>query len=129
MPLIIGTYYGKQETRTSKAEIEQEIQLLTEEIAEMKREGEIIIAMDGNAKIGILGEPISRNGILLIEAFDKMSLTVLNESRKCTGRITRQNTKNSNEISAIDFVVASSEAEKLIEKVHIDEVGLMKIML
>ena len=50
-PLIIGTYYGKQESRTNKNEIEQELQLLSEEITEMKHEGEIIIAMDGNAKI------------------------------------------------------------------------------
>ena len=33
-PLFIGSYYGKQETRTSKNEIERELQLLSEEIEE-----------------------------------------------------------------------------------------------
>ena len=127
LPLIIGTYYGKQESRTSKNEIEQEIQLLSEEITEMKREGEIIIAMDANARIGILGETISRNGKLFNELFESQCLTVLNKSVKCTGRVTRQCTKNKDEISAIDFVVATSEAEKCIEKVFIDEDGTMKI--
>ena len=64
-PLIAGTYYGKQETPASKDEIEQEMHLLTEEIIEMKKEGEIILAMDGNAKIGLLNEKPSRNGKLL----------------------------------------------------------------
>ena len=103
-PLIIGTYYGKQESRTTKNEIEQEIQLLNEEITEMKREGEIVIAMDGNAKIGILNEAISRNGKLLNQLFDYHDLKVMNHSSKCIGRITRQNTKNKNEVSAIDFL-------------------------
>ena len=60
-PLFIATYYGKQENKTTKDEIEREMMLLNEEISEMKQEGEIMIVMDGNAKIGILGEPISRN--------------------------------------------------------------------
>ena len=126
-PLIIGTYYGKQESRTSKNEIEFEIQLLTEEIIEMKREGEIIIAMDGNAKIGLIDEAISRNGKLLNQVFNDQDLIVLNKSAKCTGSITRQNTKNKDEVSAIDFVVTTTEAEKWVESVLIDEEGLMKI--
>ena len=36
-PLFIGSYYGKQETRTSKNEIEREYQLLSEEIEEKKQ--------------------------------------------------------------------------------------------
>ena len=126
-PIIIGTYYGKQETRTSKSEIEQEIQLLNEEISEMKREGEIVIAMDGNAKIGILEDTVSRNGKLLNQLFENQTLTVLNKSTKCVGHITRMNTKNHNEMSAIDFVVATDEAAKWIKRVLIDEEGLMKI--
>ena len=36
-PVMIGTYYGKQESRSSKTEIEREMTKLTEEIHEMKR--------------------------------------------------------------------------------------------
>ena len=49
-PLIIGSYYGKQE-QTNKNDIEQEMQLLTEEIEEKKKEGEILLLMDGQAFI------------------------------------------------------------------------------
>ena len=34
------------------------------------KKGEVIIAMDGNGKIGILGEQVSRNGNLLIEVLN-----------------------------------------------------------
>ena len=62
-PLFVGTYYGKQETRTDKNEIEQEMHLLTEEIEERKNEGEILLLMDGNAKIGLLNEEVNRKSI------------------------------------------------------------------
>ena len=51
-PLILGTYYGKQES-ASKNEIEREMMMLTEEITEMRKEGEIVLAMDANAIIGL----------------------------------------------------------------------------
>ena len=73
-PLIVGTYYGKQES-TSKNEIEREMMLLTEEILEMKNEGEILLTMDGNAKIGLLGEEITRNGKRLLEVIENTNLT------------------------------------------------------
>ena len=60
----VGVYYGKQE-QMSKQGIEEEMENLTEEILEMNREGEIILCMDGNGKIGLIGEPTSRNGKLL----------------------------------------------------------------
>ena len=50
-PLIIGTYYGKQESRTNNLEIEKEMGLLEEEIKKIKKDGEILLAMDANAKI------------------------------------------------------------------------------
>ena len=127
LPLFIGVYYGKQESRTSKDEIENEMSLLKEEIREMCNEGEIIIAMDANAKIGLLGEEISRNGRLILSVFQEEELHILNGSEKCTGKVTRRNTKNHSEISAIDFVVASHEATVMIKKVTIDEDGLFKI--
>ena len=98
-PLKIGVYYGKQESRTTKAEIEMEMQLLNEEIEEMGKDGERLIAMDGNAKLGLLGEKISRNGNLLLQTFENTSLNIINKcSEVCHGKVTRQNTKNSNEI-------------------------------
>ena len=112
---MVGVYYGKQESRTTKEEINKEMYLLKEEITEMSNEGEIILAMDGNAKIGILGEQISRNGMMLLDVFKTVNLSVINLSNKCSGKITRKNTKDNNEISAINFVVVSAEAEEWIE--------------
>ena len=126
-PIMIGLYYGAQETRTSKNEIELEMSLLREEIIEMSREGDVLIAMDGNAKIGLLGEPISRNGKLLLKVFEETRMLIINKSDKCEGKVTRKNTKNSSEMSAIDFIVASPLLSSMVTKMLIDEEGLYKI--
>ena len=126
-PLFIGTYYGKQETRTNKEEIEKEIELLMEEIEEQKNEGDILLTMDGNAKIGLLNENISRNGKLLLRLIEETELVLMNRSEKCSGKITRRNTKNHNEFSAIDFVLSTQSVEKWIKQIVIDEQGLYKI--
>ena len=126
-PLFIGCYYGKQETRCNKEEITEEMRLLSEEIEELKHEGNILIFMDGNGKVGLLGEEKSRNGILLEEVFEAQDLTLMNKNKICTGKITRQNTKNANENSAIDFVVADKTIEEKIREMIIDEDQLLKI--
>ena len=126
-PLLVGIYYGKQESRVSKNEIENEMQLLNEEIEEMKKDGNIIIAMDANAKIGLLGEDISRNGLLLLKTFEITGLNVMNNDSKCKGRVTRKNTKNDNETSAIDFIVTDGTVEQWVKEIEIDEEGLNKI--
>ena len=126
-PLMIGVYYGLQESRTNKNEIELEMSTLKEEIMEMSNEGEILIVMDGNAKIGLLGEETSRNGNLLLRIFKETGLLVLNKSDICEGRITRKNTKNADEISAIDFVLANRNMSSLVTKILIDEDGIYKI--
>ena len=94
---------------------------------EMSNEGEILIVMDGNAKIGLLGEETSRNGNLLLRIFKETGLLVLNKSDICEGRITRKNTKNADEISAIDFVLANRNMSSLVTKILIDEDRIYKI--
>ena len=126
-PLFIGCYYGKQESRCSVEEIKKEMEVLSEEIEEYKKEGEIIIFMDGNGKIGLLGEEKSRNGKLLEKVFEEHELTILNKSDKCKGKVTRENTKNMNEKSAIDFVVSTKEISRSLISMEIDEEGIYKI--
>ena len=126
-PILIGAYYGKQESRTNKEDIEYEMTMLREEIEERKNDGEIFLAMDANAKIGILGEEISRNGKKILEVFDNTDLTIINTSEKCQGKVTRKNTKDETKISAIDFVVASHQVEKWISNMKIDEDELIKL--
>ena len=126
-PLFIGCYYGKQETRCSKEEITVEMGNLSEEIQENLNEGEVLIFMDGNGKIGLLGEEKSRNGKLLEEVVTTHNLAFLNKNQKCVGQITRQNTKNTNEVSAIDFVVSTKNVEEKLISLLIDEEGIYKI--
>ena len=125
-PLIVGTYYGKQES-ISNEDIVAEMTLLHEEIEERKKDGEILLTMDANGKIGILGEEKSRNGKKILEVFENTNLHIMNLSDKCRGKITRKNTQKERETSAIDFVVASDQAEKWISEMIIDEDELMKI--
>ena len=126
VPLYVGVYYGKQE-KINKEEIMEEMAKLKEEITEIKSEGDVILAMDGNGKVGILGEKSSRNGCLLEAVFQETELCIMNKTEKCDGRITRQNSKNQNEKSAIDFVLSSTGAYDLIEKVTVDETGLHRM--
>ena len=90
-PIFMGVYYGKQEGEGKKEDIESEMSELTEEILELEREGEIILFMDANAKIGLMGEGVSRNGKLLKEVMEETTTYVINGTEKCKGTITRQN--------------------------------------
>ena len=126
-PVYIGVYYGKQESRVNKDEIEEEMEILMEEIMEMKNEGEVMILMDGNGKIGILGEPISRNGRMLLEVFENTQMQIMNMSEKCQGKITRRATKKNESDSAIDFVIASNGFSNCITRINIDEDGLYRL--
>ena len=126
VPLFIGCYYGKQESRCSKDEIQNEMNLLSEEIEEFQKEGEVMMFMDGNGKLGLLGEQKSRNGLLLETVFEEHNLSVINKSEKCIGCVTRQD-KQGETKSAIDFVVVEETLEKNIEKMIIDEAGLVRM--
>ena len=126
-PTMIGVYYGPQESRTNKDEIELEMCLLREEIQEMTNEGNILLAMDGNGKINLLNEGVSRNGKLLLDIFKETKLNVLNGTEICQGSITRKNTRDHNEISAIDFIVANEQISSQVVKMIIDEDGIHKV--
>ena len=90
-PLFIGVYYGKQESRNSRDDMLLEMDLFCTEIHEKKDEGEVIVFMDGNGKIGLLGEEVSRNGALLESVFEECELEVMNRKEVCQGKVTRVN--------------------------------------
>ena len=121
-PIYIGVYYGKQESN-NRNEMIIEMDKLSDEITEKQNQGEVLLFMDGNAKIGMLDEPISRNGKLLQDLFDECGLGVMNASSKCIGRVTRVNRKNTEEKSAIDFLAVTENMEKQIHEMIIDEKG------
>ena len=119
--VFCGVYYGKQETRTTKEQITLEMDNLSEEILEKQKQGDVLIFMDANAKLGILGEAVSRNGKFLQNAIDECELYLLNKSELCRGMITRVNRKRTEEKSAIDFVLASEEINCRLDEMQIDE--------
>ena len=125
-PIYMGVYYGKQESEGKKEDRENEMGLLTEEVMEMQQEGEVILFMDANAKTGLMGEQVSGNGRLLLQMVEETALQIVNGSEKCKGVITRQNRRNVEEISAIDYVMGSSQAMDWIQEMHIDEDGLYR---
>ena len=122
-PIFIGVYYGKQESRNNRNEMLLEMDKLSDEIQEKRDEGEVMLFMDGNGKIGMLGEEISRNGRLLMDLFNENDLELMNQSDKCKGAITRVNRKRTDETSAIDFLVVTESIEQQIEQIIIDEKG------
>ena len=89
----------------------------------MRNRGEVVLCMDANAKIGLMGEPVSRNGKMIQKVFQENKIQVMNAGEKCKGKITRQNRKNEKEKSAIDFVAASYQASNWISTMVIDEMG------
>ena len=96
-PVYIGSYYGKQETTCSNSDIYEEMGKLSEEILELQRDGEVILCMDANAKTGLMGEEVSRNGKLMMNMFEECELEVVNGGEKCVGVVTRQNRKRPSE--------------------------------
>ena len=122
-PIYLGVYYGLQETRNTRNEMMVEMDKLSDEIQEKQADGEVVLFMDGNGKIGLLGEGISRNGRFLLDVFEECELSIMNRSEVCKGAITRVNRKKEEEKSAIDFLVVSKCIEENIQKFTIDEEG------
>lgn len=125
-PMTIGLYYGKQESRTSRDEAEQEIEKIKQDIQELTEKGHyILIVGDFNAK---LIDNISRDGRIIDEKIIKeCNMKMMNESHKCQGKYTRVNTAITTEKSIIDYIFADENLEKAIQNVIIDEEGKYKI--
>ena len=122
VPLYIGVYYGLQES-TNIGKMQEEMDLLADEISEIQNEGEMILCMDANAKIGLMGEEPSRNGKMMKAVFSECGIEIMNENEKCEGVVTRQHRSKEEEKSAIDFILATYKASQKIKKVYIDEDG------
>ena len=121
-PLYIGVYYGLQES-VNVGKMQEEMDHLMDEITEIKNQGEMILCMDANAKIGLMGEEPSRNGKMMKDVFNECGIIIMNENEKCQGVVTRQHCSKREEKSAIDFVTATYAVSQKISKMCIDEDG------
>merc|ERR1712105_93949 len=83
--------------------------------------------MDANAKVGktvIKDDPnnVSGNGQLLLDIIDRQNLELLNCSDLCDGVITRNRiTKDSTEISVLDYIICCEKLAVFLESMLIDE--------
>ena len=85
-----------------------------------------LVIGDFNAKLGTQYIPNdiheqSSNGLLLSKIIERRQLIVLNGSDKCSGTWTRQNNKNSDEKSVLDYVLVQGEFYEYITKMNIDK--------
>ena len=84
----------------------------------------VMIMGDMNAHLGMLGERINRNGEMLAEFIDEMSLENLNET-VAEGRVT-WNARNQE--SAIDYVLVNGKMRESVARMWIDEDGMIDVV-
>jgi len=80
----------------------------------------------GNDKDGIQGHvaEILHGGKLLRKMIKKRNLKLINATNKCKGLWTRVNTKNEDQKSVLDYVIATKAMENSMQNMLIDEDGL-----
>ena len=127
--IMVCLYYGKQESRSTKKESENEFnQISTYTKNGVDNNSYVLILGDFNAKIGNdkagikNGDRIiSRNGFLLMNMITMQHLQLINSVPCCMGKWTSVNTCNNNEKSIIDYGLCNSKLTSMISKVIIDE--------
>jgi len=127
----IGTYYGKQEGHKVE-EVELEYNQLTTHINRLKREGEIILTGDFNAKMDVYKENkciqhSTRNGKFLSTLIENTGLKVTSLNYIARGLWTRENRHNPDEKSVIDYILATEETDRNTNDMVIDEEGTMRL--
>ena len=122
-PIFLGTVYGKQENDQIE-ETENQYQEIITAINRFKKEGNIIIMGDLNAKIkvtkGTCQQNASRNGKMLENLLKLTNTTAINTTKKHSGTWTRENRNNPNEKSIIDYIITDKTTEQNITESETD---------
>ena len=126
----IGVFYGPQEKCTQE-EAQRQYSQLTSQIIKMKREGEVILMGDFNAKVKVqetlIDQKETRNGTLLNSMVEDTN-TVISSLKANQGTWTRVNRKNTNERSIIDYVIMTEGINNTTKSIVIDEPGLHRLV-
>ena len=126
---FIGCYYGPQES-CKKDEVERQYSIMTTQIHTLKKEGNIILAGDFNAKLEIdesnHKQKESRNGKILKELIKETNCQAVNLKSE-TGLWTREHRKNQKEKSTIDYILMSEKIQERIETIEVDEAGTKRM--
>ena len=126
----IGVYYGKQE-RDSREDVEREFLQLRTQINQLKKDGQVILTGDFNAKLAInkgeIKQNESPNGKLLRELLENTGMKAISTESQ-TGTWTRvKQTIRRLERSVIDYILIKEEDTELVTENNIDELGALKL--
>ena len=106
------------ESACSREENERKYRLIKRAIDECKGD-QVIVMGDMNGHIGMLEEPINRNGDLLLEFMEENRLENLNVT-VAEGRVTWMSKETK---SAIDYILVNEKVRKHVKSMWIDEEG------
>lgn len=128
---FLGIYYGPQE-KTNREDVQREYDALKSQINSLKQKGKVILAGDFNAKLNIkipeknINQKISRNGELLKELLeDTETIPINTDPTICEW--TRENRKNPNEKSVIDYIIVTPETQANIVETRVDKAGTHRL--
>ena len=126
----IINYYGEQESRTDKIEIEEKWARLTKVLKDIEdREEEAILIGDHNKMVGngLSGikdnnSKVSFGGKLILELLSEGNYFLVNSSEKCKGGpFTREEPNNPYVKSCLDLTIVSKGLVEYIEELIIDK--------
>ena len=127
--VFIGVYYGPQE-KVSDEEAEREYSQLTTQINKLKKQGEVILVGDFNAKLEInnqvVQQKVTRNGKCMQRMLDETGMKP--KSTEATiGHWTRVKRKDTSERSVIDYVLMTDKTAQSTKYIEIDELGALRL--
>ena len=129
-PINVINYYGEQESRTEKIEVEEKWSRLTKVLKDIERRDEEAILIGdlnklvGNDKSGIKDNnpKVSFGGKLVLELISEGNYCLVNSLVKCDGGpFTREEPNNPNVKSCLDLVIVSEGLVEYIVKLTIDK--------
>ena len=128
-PVSIGVFYGPQE-KCSNEEADRQFSQITTQVNKLKKQGEIVLVGDFNAKIEIDNKVVkqnqSKNGKYMQLMLDQTNLTPVS-TEATIGNWTRIKRKDTNEKSVIDYVLMSENLAQTLKYLEVNELGAYRL--
>ena len=130
VPINVMNFYGKQECRSKKEEINEDWNIILEEITEIENREEYVVLMSdmnfllGNFIKGNTSDKKNYGGTLLIEFLENKNYILLNNADSINNPNTRYDPgdpSNKDKWSCLDLVIISAELLKYVSKLTIDQ--------
>ena len=125
----IGVFYGPQE-KCSNEEADRQFSQITTQVNKLKKQGEIVLMGDFNAKLeinnSIVQQSQSKNGKYMQNMLEETNLIPIS-TNATLGHWTRVKRKDTNEKSVIDYMLMSEGIAKTTNYLEIDEVGTYRL--